>query len=47
MSDLHRFLNLHDFERAAQRKLPRPLWAYLSGAVEDSFDMASPFLEDR
>ena len=36
MSDLHRFLNLHDFERAAQRKLPRPLWAYLSGAVEDN-----------
>ncbi len=36
MSDLHQFLNLQDFERAAERILPRPLWAYVSGAVEDN-----------
>ncbi len=32
---LNRCLSLHDFERIARRKLPRPLYAYVSGAVED------------
>jgi L-lactate dehydrogenase (cytochrome) len=29
-------LNLDDFERAARRYLPRPVYAYVSGAVEDN-----------
>ena len=32
---LRHCLSLHDFERIARRKLPRPLYAYVSGAVED------------
>lgn len=32
---LRQCLSLHDFERIARRKLPRPLYAYVSGAVED------------
>lgn len=36
MSDpLRRMLSLHDFEAAARRLLPKPLYAYVSGAVED------------
>ncbi|MFY3332767.1 alpha-hydroxy acid oxidase [Achromobacter xylosoxidans] len=36
MSDpLRRMLSLHDFEAAARRILPKPLYAYVSGAVED------------
>src|SRR5260221_11865580 len=29
-------LSLDDFERAARRHLPKPVFAYVSGAVEDS-----------
>src|SRR5687768_13660410 len=29
-------LSLDDFERAARRHLPRPVFAYVSGAVEDN-----------
>lgn len=29
-------LSLADFERAAQKHLPKPLWAYVSGGVEDN-----------
>ncbi|WP_313370307.1 alpha-hydroxy acid oxidase [Achromobacter animicus] len=32
---LKKYLSLHDFERAAKRRLPKPLFAYVSGAVED------------
>jgi len=32
---LRHILNLHDFERAARKRLPKPLYAYVSGAVED------------
>lgn len=32
---LKNFLSLHDFERAAKDRLPGPLYAYVSGAVED------------
>ena len=32
---LKRYLSLHDFEKAAQKLLPKPLFAYVSGAVED------------
>ncbi|HEY0289401.1 MAG TPA: alpha-hydroxy acid oxidase [Pseudomonas sp.] len=32
---LHRYLSLHDFEKGAQKILPKPLFAYVSGAVED------------
>lgn len=32
---LRRILNLHDFEAAARKRLPRPIYAYVSGAVED------------
>lgn len=35
MSD-HRFLCLDDFEPAARRHLPRPLFEYVSGGVEDN-----------
>ncbi len=31
-----RLLSLDDFERAARRHLPRPVFAYVSGAVEDN-----------
>jgi len=31
---LSAFLSLDDFERAARRRLPRPVFAYVSGAVE-------------
>ena len=33
---LKRFLSLADFEAAAQRHLPNPLFAYVSGAAEDN-----------
>lgn len=32
---LHRILSLDDFERAAQRHLPRPIFGYIAGAVEN------------
>lgn len=32
---LKHFLSLHDFEKAAKSRLPGPLYAYVSGAVED------------
>lgn len=32
---LKRYLSLHDFEKAAKKLLPGPLYAYVSGAVED------------
>lgn len=32
---LKRFLSLHNFEKAAKRLLPAPLYAYVAGAVED------------
>jgi L-lactate dehydrogenase (cytochrome) len=35
-----RFLRLDDFESAARRKLPRPLFAYVSGAAEDHLTLA-------
>jgi len=34
-SSLKRYLSLHDFEHAARKRLPKPLFAYVSGAVED------------
>jgi L-lactate dehydrogenase (cytochrome) len=33
---LHGILSLEDFERAARRHLPRPIFGYVSGAVEDN-----------
>jgi L-lactate dehydrogenase (cytochrome) len=33
---LRRILSLDDFERAARRRLPRPVFAYVSGAVEEN-----------
>lgn len=33
-------LSLDDFERLARRHLPRPLYAYISGAVEDNLALA-------
>ncbi len=35
MSRLDRCLNLNDFEREAQRVLPRPIFGYVHGAAED------------
>ena len=35
-TDLRKFLSLQDFETAARRRLPRPLFEYISGAAEDS-----------
>ncbi|MHA7685697.1 alpha-hydroxy acid oxidase [Cupriavidus sp. PET2-C1] len=35
-----RVLALNDFEALAHRRLPRPLYAYVSGAVEDSISLA-------
>ncbi|RYF38280.1 MAG: alpha-hydroxy-acid oxidizing protein, partial [Cytophagaceae bacterium] len=32
---LQRYLSLHDFEADARRILPKPIYAYVSGAVED------------
>lgn len=32
---LRRFLSLHDFEAAARRRLPRPIFEYVAGSVED------------
>ncbi|RGE46215.1 alpha-hydroxy-acid oxidizing protein [Comamonas testosteroni] len=32
---LQKILSLHDFELAAQKHLPRPLFGYISGAAED------------
>ena len=36
MPSLSSLLNLDDFERAARAHLPRPIFAYVSGAVEDN-----------
>lgn len=33
---MHRYLALHDFETAARRHLPRPLFGYISGAAEEN-----------
>ncbi len=33
---LQRMLSLHDFEAAARRRLPRPIFGYIAGAAEDS-----------
>ena len=33
---LREFLSLRDFEASARRRLPRPLFAYISGGAEDS-----------
>lgn len=38
---LQRFLSLHDFEKAARALLPAPLYAYVSGAVEDEESIAA------
>ncbi|MEO8023623.1 alpha-hydroxy acid oxidase [Polaromonas sp.] len=38
-AELKRFLSLADFEAAARRHLPRPLYAYLSGAAEDNVSL--------
>ena len=35
-SRLRRILSLDDFERAAERYLPKPVFAYVSGGVEDN-----------
>ncbi|WP_294911257.1 alpha-hydroxy acid oxidase [Tatumella sp. UBA2305] len=34
-----RFLSLRDFENYAKRKLPKPLYAYVSGGVEDNISL--------
>ena len=36
MSRLGTILSLDDFERAARRHLPRPVFAYVSGGVENN-----------
>lgn len=33
---LQRMLSLHDFEEAARRRLPRPIFGYIAGAAEDN-----------
>ena len=33
---LQRMLSLHDFEAAARRRLPRPIYGYIAGAAEDN-----------
>ena len=33
---LRRMLSLHDFEDAARRRLPRPIFGYIAGAAEDN-----------
>ena len=33
---LRRILSLHDFEDAARRRLPRPIFGYIAGAAEDN-----------
>ncbi len=33
---LRNMLSLHDFEEAARRRLPRPIFGYIAGASEDS-----------
>jgi L-lactate dehydrogenase (cytochrome) len=43
VSRLHGILSLDDFEHAARRHLPRPVFAYVSGAVEDN----AAFRENR
>ncbi|HBY36192.1 MAG TPA: alpha-hydroxy-acid oxidizing enzyme, partial [Delftia acidovorans] len=37
---LRQVLSLDDFERLARRHLPRPIHAYISGAVEDNASLA-------
>ena len=32
---LRNMLSLHDFEEAARRRLPRPIFGYIAGAAED------------
>lgn len=38
--NLSRFLALKDFESVAQRKLPKPIWGYVSGAAETKAALA-------
>jgi L-lactate dehydrogenase (cytochrome) len=48
MANLRRILKLDDFEPAAKRHLPRPLFSYVSGGVEDHVsirDNRAAFLE--
>ena len=33
---LRRVLSLHDFEQAARKRLPRPIFGYIAGAAEDN-----------
>jgi hypothetical protein len=41
MAGPRRILSLDDFERAARAHLPRPIFAYVSGAVEDNLSSAT------
>lgn len=36
---LRRILSLDDFERAARRRLPRPIFGYIAGGVEDGWSL--------
>lgn len=38
-SQLNQFLSLRDFEAVARKRLPGPLYAYVSGAVEDEISV--------
>lgn len=38
---LQKYLSLHDFEAVAKKRLPGPLYAYVSGAVEDGISVAA------
>lgn len=38
---LRHYLSLHDFEAQARKILPRPLFAYVSGAVEEGYSAAA------
>jgi L-lactate dehydrogenase (cytochrome) len=40
-SRFHNLLSLNDFEAAAQRILPRPIFGYISGAAEDNQSLAA------
>lgn len=38
---LRHYLSLHDFEARARKILPKPLFAYVSGAVEEGYSFAA------
>lgn len=38
---LQKYLSLHDFEAVAKKRLPGPLYAYVSGAVEDGISVSA------